>query len=834
MKARGLCAWSGSLMATVLLVSSSAFAIGDQWRDDATWVKEKPHGEPNVPGFYMNLGPTGLRARLRDLSFEVKYVFPDSPAAGKVRGGDVITGVNGKPFTTRHTFGYDWKLAKHGYEGPMMDLGNAIEESEGSDGVLTLKIKRGDQELDAKLQLRPLGSFSGTYPYNCKKSNQLFMEICEDLAKTEREWLGSWRVVSVNAGLALLASGKPEYLPICKRVAESAKQVNPNEAEGLNNWNLAYSGIYLSEYYLITHDASVLPALEQIHKGFLFSQVEPGSWQHQKNWGGYPELGIMVGLINTTWALMDKTGFKFDLAPYEMTRKRVAWLTTKDGHVLYARTSEPGWDKEPMKVHGPVGPGEGTGRGGAGMMGIYLSGHGEPKSDELVLRMGKYLTEYQQYFPDTHACPTVGIQWMGLGLACGYPEGFRKVMDYHRAYLNLMRGYKPGQFFAMPCRSDSCDLGFPRQFTSATVGLLLAVKERQLQIAGAPLKPCRLGGCVPQNYKGKMDTAYRAIVKRDFAAAIRLLQNPTAENEAAAREMLEALDKEARLEIAALEALEKAGDIGELKERFSKARSQFGLLESFKDKATRFEEGLQQEPWKLEVKLAANYRQLLDALKRNKTAAYAGDLQRFGEKYPDSLYGQWATEVAKEYSASGTIRNPSVAIPTTLEESSAAPPAASSVAGGGAAASPAANGGSPAVAARAKTVTRSGFSPEALEPWQARFVKKLDALGRTGRKLKIDLGDSQEYLVRGANEQALIVSTQGNDLPMPWRLLSIGCRAALAKDACTDDDVEALLIAAVLQLAAGRADQSETLFAKAALKDAEAVKTVKAALGNEK
>jgi hypothetical protein len=42
----------------------------------------------------------------------------------------------------------------------------------------------------------------------------------------------------------------------------------------------------------------------------------------------------MVGLIN---ALMDKTDLEFDLATYELTRKREEWLTAKDGHVLYAR-----------------------------------------------------------------------------------------------------------------------------------------------------------------------------------------------------------------------------------------------------------------------------------------------------------------------------------------------------------------------------------------------------------------------------------------------------------------------------------------------------------------
>ncbi len=49
-------------------------------------------------------------------------------------------------------------------------------------------------------------------------------------------------------------------------------------------------------------------------------------------------------------------------------------------------------------------------------------------------------------------------------------------------------------------------------------------------------------------------------------------------------------------------------------------------------------------------------------------------------------------------------------------------------------------------------------------------------------------------------------------------------------DAATDDDVEALLIAAVFHLAIGRSGEEETLFAWVTLKDAEAVKLANAEL----
>jgi hypothetical protein len=338
--------------AALLLPAAPAFGIGDEYKNDAAWKS-----------IYMNLGPTGIRARLRELSFEVKEVTPKSPAEGLILPGDVIVGANGKPFATPHTFGFDWdKAAKKGYEGPMMDLGNAIEEAEAKEGVLTLMIKRADKPSTVKIPLRPLGRFAATFPYKCKKSDQIYRETCDYLAETVSEWSGGG-VTTATCGLALLASGDPKYAKAVERAAKSMTRVNALEPGGLNNWNLTYAGIFLGEYYLATGDRSVLPAMMEIHKGLVFAQTEPGVLQHQKNWGGYSELGIMEGLAITAYALMDKCGAEFDPETYVLMRKRVRYITRKDGAVLYARDSKPGWEKEPIVVDGGRGPYEGVGRG---------------------------------------------------------------------------------------------------------------------------------------------------------------------------------------------------------------------------------------------------------------------------------------------------------------------------------------------------------------------------------------------------------------------------------------------------------------------------------------
>lgn len=111
----------------------------DRWNEP---TKEGP--DKDVPGYLVNLGPTGARGTLESKSFTVKYIFNGSPADGLLQLDDVITGVNGKAFEVEHRFGHHLTRMKEfpdiGYEGPIMDFGNAIEDSEGNDGKLTLSV----------------------------------------------------------------------------------------------------------------------------------------------------------------------------------------------------------------------------------------------------------------------------------------------------------------------------------------------------------------------------------------------------------------------------------------------------------------------------------------------------------------------------------------------------------------------------------------------------------------------------------------------------------------------------------------------------------------------
>lgn len=118
------------------------------------------------------------------------------------------------------------------------------------------------------------------------------------------------------------------------------------------------------------------------------------------------------------------------------------------------------------------------------------------------------------------------------------------------------------------------------------------------------------------------------------------------------------------------------------------------------------------------------------------------------------------------------------------------------------------------------------IAPEALARWRERFIKKLDASAKGGNRLKLNVS-GKDYVVVSASEANLMVSMQGSQLPMPWAWVTPKSRLSLANGMVTDDDVEALLIAAVFNLEMGQNDQAETLFARATLKDREAVKSAR-------
>ncbi len=142
-----------SLLALFLLPIDPAWSL-----DNPPWGNLKTEVGPDaeVPGWFINLGITGARAMItkeEPTKLQVMFVFKQSPAFGKLEVGDKITGANTRAFMTAHKFGYG--EGKFGYQGPMMDFANALEESQGKlAGRLVLDVLRGEQKLQVNCKYR--------------------------------------------------------------------------------------------------------------------------------------------------------------------------------------------------------------------------------------------------------------------------------------------------------------------------------------------------------------------------------------------------------------------------------------------------------------------------------------------------------------------------------------------------------------------------------------------------------------------------------------------------------------------------------------------------------
>jgi hypothetical protein len=194
----------------------------------------------------------------------VTHVGAKSPADGVMQVNDVILGAGGKLFT----------------DDARKSIALAIQEAEkeASGGILKLTRWRAGKTEEVELKLRVLGAYSDTAPYNCSKSKRIFDEACQALEKEPLDQ-GIWGAVN---GLALLATGKPEYLP---RVRELARQMGPPTLklqlrDGMVIWDWGYRNLFLSEYYLLTSDKEVLHAINEYTISLAKGQSLYGTFGH--------------------------------------------------------------------------------------------------------------------------------------------------------------------------------------------------------------------------------------------------------------------------------------------------------------------------------------------------------------------------------------------------------------------------------------------------------------------------------------------------------------------------------------------------------------------------
>jgi len=477
------------LIAALYVVAICSPAMALRGGDGATWTKTTNAGaDAQVPGWFINLGITGARAKIPDDQpkiLEVAHVFADTPAAGKLRIGDRIVGVNGKPFTAAHKFGYG--VGKFGYEGPMMEFGNALEAGQGPKlrGRMTIDVMRGGARMRVTLKLpAKYGQYSPTYPFDCPKTDRILAELYAYLLKRQRS-SGLWHGrphINAFATLALMGSGNRKLMPAVKKaVRQMARSTDSNiRFGGLPCWRYALYGAVLGEYYLLTREKWVLSELQEINEWLFKAQAPTGGWGHSpwKTGGegnGYGPICIHTMQCKMAWSLMQRCDLTVDAKRYAAAHDFVVKGTNKFGYVWY----KDGGSRNSRYAD--------MGRTGAAALAHYLSPSGGKEYRKYAKLAARCIGDHPKTFPDTHGSPILGMAWTALG-ALVDPPSFRKLMDHNRWSFALAQ-CPDGTFYYQPNRDNNAQdySAAPRLSASAATALIFSVRYRKLQMTGAKL-----------------------------------------------------------------------------------------------------------------------------------------------------------------------------------------------------------------------------------------------------------------------------------------------------------------------------------------------------------
>ncbi|MBT8044249.1 MAG: HEAT repeat domain-containing protein, partial [Verrucomicrobiae bacterium] len=267
-----------------------------------------------VPGdtISFNMGPTGSRGwvyHVRDNSSESRQILvmsveAGSPADGILAKDDVILGADGTGADPQN-FTSDARKS----------LADAINEAEArTPATLKLLRWRGGTSEIVEIPLQTMGAYSATAPYNCAKSALILKRGLEYLMANETAGRYSFGTLSLLAAnnpadpenASRMARAETEALALIPS-AETMTQLMADErdATSMVTWQRGHTLIVLAEYYLVTGDTRVLPAIEAYAVNIARNQSLFGTVGHifaEKNLDGSDNgpMGGVYGPVNST------------------------------------------------------------------------------------------------------------------------------------------------------------------------------------------------------------------------------------------------------------------------------------------------------------------------------------------------------------------------------------------------------------------------------------------------------------------------------------------------------------------------------------------------------
>lgn len=345
------------------------------------------------------LGPTGMFGVTSPKDIKIVKVEPGSPADGIIKPGDIITAAGGIPFKDQ----------------TRQQLAAAIDKAEAT-GKLTLT-RKGGSTVDLKLPI--LGTYADTAPYKCPKTDIVITRAADFIIASKKFGRDGFPI----ALLGLLATGEPKYIDFVKQQVHAAPWAKPDTKLSLDNyartaWNWGYTALFLGEYYLLTKDDYVLPALEAYTVALAKGRDAGGLWGH-----GFASLDLNNGQAHGRlpgYAQMNQSSLPcfvaILLAEKAGIRHPEILATIQQNNIYYSNFI--GRGTLPYGVHNPNAKSFNN-NGMSGLAAVAFSIHGNKSGAEFFSRMA---AASHNVMEQGHTGHYFNILWTGPGANLAGPE----------------------------------------------------------------------------------------------------------------------------------------------------------------------------------------------------------------------------------------------------------------------------------------------------------------------------------------------------------------------------------------------------------------------------
>ena len=482
-----------------------------------------------VPGdsVTMNLGATGIRGWVYHVntntseSRQILVTSVDtslgSPANGVLQVNDVILGADGSGGSPVN-FNTDARRS----------IASAIAAAEArTPAALQLLRWRGGVTTTVGITLETLGAYTSTAPYHCPKSANILakgMEYCYHNESAGRYRFGALALLAAN-NLSAPSNTAGQFLDKAELdalalipTAQVMAQMMSDQRDTSSTWERGHALIFLAEYYLVTGDTRVLPAIEAYavnvaKNSSLFGTV--GHIYAEKNLDGSNNgpMGGVYGVVNSAGMpcflgllLAQKCGLTNpELTPAIERASRF--------FAYYSGKGAPPYGEHEAYWQGH----ENNGKSGLAALSFMLQSNRVAETKFFAKMSTASSTEREV----GHTGPFFNYLWAPLGAAAGGEEAAAGFFNRIRWMLDLNRRWDGSFSYDALHEGSGASGGQYNDFRMSTAALLIyALPLRQLHLTGLGHDPAR--------YLSSSDVA-EAITADDYKATTRTVNELVAD-----------------------------------------------------------------------------------------------------------------------------------------------------------------------------------------------------------------------------------------------------------------------------------------------------------------